>query len=488
MRERIGKTILILIVAGISVVFVVSGVFPDQMGGGATGSTVVSVGSEKISARQLQQAVNQELESYRSLGMDLPEELVANIRRGTLENLVNSKLLLVEAKRVGIQASDKEVTAEIQRIPVFQDKDKKVFDVNSYKKVLEANNLTPAQFEDDVRQSLTNQRMQRFLADRIRVTPAEVEREFRISNETRGLAFRRFTRDDAMKKMVVGNEELEKFLKDPAREAQINGFYATNNLRYNQPEKVCGRHILKRFAQGAAPAADAKPPKDFLDLKPTPGNFAALAGKVSEDPGSKAKGGDLDCFGKGTMDKAFEASAFSLPLGKVSEPVQSQFGWHYILVTKKIPAVNTPIEKVKAEIAAELIKRERLDEVRKINMAAAEALAKNWSTKGLETTGTFNSLEVAIPKIGRADEILKASFDPKALIQTGPQIFESQGGVIVATVVERKSPDFSKFEKEKENLTTASRERKLRAFMPAWMDDVKSRVKVSFNNSVLEQL
>lgn len=483
-----GKTFLVIIVGGISMVFVLSGVFSDRlgMGGSATGSTVATVGGEKISARQLQQAVNQEMESYRSLGMDLPPELAENVRRGTLESLVQSKLMLVEARRVGIQASDREVTEEIQRLPYFQDPEKKVFSVELYKKVLSTNNLNPAQFEDDVRQSLTHQRMQKFLSDRIRVTPAEVEREFKISNDTRNLYFKRFTREDAMKKISIAPEALDAFLKDASRENQIAGFYATNNVRYNQPEKVCARHILKRADKSADP--NAKAPKEFLALNPTPGNFAALAKKQSEDPGSKDKGGDLDCFGKGMMDKAFEEVAFKLPVGKVSEPVRSAFGWHYILVTKKVPPVNQPLEKVKREIALELMRREKIEEIRKINLASAEEAAKNWTNAGADTTGAFNSLEGVIPKIGRADEILKAAFDPKAKIQSGPQVFESQGGVIVAKIMEKKSPDLSKFEKEKDMHIRTLRERKLRAFLPAWMENVRARTKISFNSALLNQM
>ncbi len=489
MRDRLGKTFLILIVAAISVVFVLFGVFPEtNMGGGATGTTVASVGGEKITAQQLQGAVERELENYRSLGMDLPPELIENIKRGTLNNLVQGKLLLVEARRLGIQASDREVVAEVQKIPHFIDKDKKTFSVELYKKVLAANGLTPGQFEDDIRQSIIHQRMQKFLSDRIRVTPLEVEREFKISNETRNLSFVRFSREDAMKRMTVQAKDVDAFLADAAKAPQLNAFYVQNNLRYNQPEKVCARHILKR--SGRPTAQDkGEAPKDFLDLKPSAGNFAELAKKYSEDPGSKTKGGDLDCFPRGAMDKAFEDAAFSLPVGKVSAPVKSQFGWHYILVSKKIPAVNQPLDKVRREIAEELIKRDKVSEIRELNLASAQAVVKNWKGQtNLQTTGSFNSLEGMIPKIGRAEEILKAAFDPKAPIQTGPQVFESQGGVIVAMVKERRNADMAKFRKEQEMHAKTLHERKLRAFLPAWLENVKERTKISLNPNIMGQL
>lgn len=487
MRDHLGKTFLVIIVIAISAVFIFMGVFPDSGMSGSAAGTVATVGGEKITARQFLNVANREVESYRAMGMELPPELLQNVRMGTLQRMVQGKLLVSEARRLGIAASDPEVQQEIRQIPNFQDPQTKTFNVNLYRKVLADNDRSTAEFEEEVREQLTLQRMQKFLEDRIRVTPKEVEREFKVANETRNISFIRFSREDAMKKITVADKEVDAFLADKNREAQINGFYAQNNLTYNQPEKVCARHILKRAAPGQEVATTA--PKEFLALKPTPANFAELAKKNSDDPGSKANGGDLDCFARGAMDKAFEAAAFSLPVGKVSEPVKSQFGWHYILVSKKEAPVNVPLANVRREIASELIKRERVEDIRKLNLALAEEAAKSWAARGgkLET-GSFNSLEGSIPKIGRADEILKAAFDPAAPIQKGPQIFESQGGVIVASIKERKSADMAKFSAEREKQGATLRERKLRAFVPAWLEDVQKRTKVTYNTGALGNL
>jgi peptidyl-prolyl cis-trans isomerase D len=484
MRDHLGKTFLFIIVGLIALVFVFMGVFPET-GGMGGGASVATVGGERISIRELQNAVERDLQNYRPMGMDLPPELINNIRQGTLQNLVRSKLMLVEARRLGIQASDKEVKEEIEKLPYFLDKKTQRFDVQLYRNLLRENGMTTGQFEEDVRNGLTNQRLQEFLSSRIRITPQEVEREYKIANETRNLEFIRFSREDAIKKMSVDAKEVDAFLADKNKEAQVTSFYASNNARYNKEEQVCARHILKR----ADPKADAKTaPKEFLDLKPTPGNFASVADKSSEDPSLKGKGGDLGCFGKGAMDPAFQDVAFATPVGKVSQPVKSGFGWHYIYVYKKVPGESKPLETVKRDIASELLKKERIEEIRKINFAAADEAMKNWPPKGVDTTGPFNSLEGMLPKIGTAPEILKAAFDPGAKIQTGPQRFEAQGGVIVARVKEKKSADMSKLAAEKDKQLQTLRERKIRAFLPAWLEDVQKRTKVSFNSSMVNQM
>jgi parvulin-like peptidyl-prolyl isomerase len=64
-------------------------------------------------------------------------------------------------------------------------------------------------------------------------------------------------------------------------------------------------------------------------------DFAALAAEYSDDPGSAANGGDLGWFGKGQMVAPFEEAAFSLPIGEISEPVKSDFGYHLIEVLER---------------------------------------------------------------------------------------------------------------------------------------------------------
>ncbi len=98
-------------------------------------------------------------------------------------------------------------------------------------------------------------------------------------------------------------------------------------------------------------------------------DFAKLAAEVSDDTGTKAKGGDLDFFPKGTMIPAFDEAAFSLKPGELSNLVETEYGYHIIKVEEKKAALLEPYEKI-----AEKVKDQALQEMRKA--AATEFVEK----------------------------------------------------------------------------------------------------------------
>jgi peptidyl-prolyl cis-trans isomerase C len=82
--------------------------------------------------------------------------------------------------------------------------------------------------------------------------------------------------------------------------------------------------------------------------------FAAVAGTKSTDSGSAVNGGDLGWFGPGMMVKPFEDAVMAAEVGKVTDPVQSDFGWHVILVKESRQAAQPTLEEMRPELAAEV--------------------------------------------------------------------------------------------------------------------------------------
>jgi peptidyl-prolyl cis-trans isomerase C len=92
-------------------------------------------------------------------------------------------------------------------------------------------------------------------------------------------------------------------------------------------------------------------------------DFAKVAAEVSKDPGSKSDGGDLGFFTRDRMVEPFAETAFKLDAGQISDPVKTQFGWHVIRLEEKRTQPIPPLEEMKEQVEAYLIRKTQQDTV-----------------------------------------------------------------------------------------------------------------------------
>ncbi len=123
--------------------------------------------------------------------------------------------------------------------------------------------------------------------------------------------------------------------------AQIQDYFNKNHATFDKPEQVTARHILVPNL-AMANMIEAK-------LK-AGGNFGDLAKQYSTDPGSKVKGGDLGAFRRGQMVPAFDKYAFSAPIGQISPPIKSPFGYHIIEVESRTPGQRATLASATPQI------------------------------------------------------------------------------------------------------------------------------------------
>ena len=129
---------------------------------------------------------------------------------------------------------------------------------------------------------------------------------------------------------------------------------------YEPKEEVHARHILVKTEE------EAKDIKAKIDAG---ASFEEMAKEHSTD-GSSQNGGDLDYFTKEMMVEPFGNAAFSMEVGAVSDPVQTQFGWHLIKVEDKRMSAPPPLEDVRDDIARELAQTARRDYITGLREAA----------------------------------------------------------------------------------------------------------------------
>jgi foldase protein PrsA len=122
---------------------------------------------------------------------------------------------------------------------------------------------------------------------------------------------------------------------------QIKDYFDKNHAQFDKPAEAHARHILVPDLKTAQKVeADLKAGKDF----------ATEAKDYSTDPGSKDKGGDLGWFKKGAMLPAFDAYVFSAPIGKISQPIKTLYGYHIIQVEDRKPAMNATLASTHDQI------------------------------------------------------------------------------------------------------------------------------------------
>lgn len=178
---------------------------------------------------------------------------------------------------------------------------------------------------------------------------AAVDSALRAAGTTRAKA-----REEIRNTLMVG-EFLRRRLGDvEVSETDARAFFEENRERTRSPETVRARHILIRHDTGVDALAVARGIKARLDGGE---DFAALARELSQDPGSARRGGDLGPFTRGRMVPEFDAAAFRLPVGAVSDPVRTQFGYHLIRVDEHRAAQSPDFEEVEEQVY-ELVRRQ----------------------------------------------------------------------------------------------------------------------------------
>jgi peptidyl-prolyl cis-trans isomerase C len=157
----------------------------------------------------------------------------------------------------------------------------------------------------------------------------------------------------------------------------VSSFYEKNPDKFQQPEAVRASHVLISVAQGADEAAKKAArdkAADVLKQARAGADFAGLAKKYSNDA-SAPRGGDLNFFPKGQMVPAFEAAAFALQPGQVSDVVETPFGFHVIKVTERRPATTVPFGEVAPRIE-QFLRQQRQQEQTKAYVEALKGKNK----------------------------------------------------------------------------------------------------------------
>ncbi len=351
------------------------------------GDDIAKVGDNKITTQEFRQALREQQERIRASaqGRQIPPGVLDSpeARRAVLDTLINRHLLSDYARKAHFTVSDQALVQFISSVSSLQVDGK--FSPEKYDAIVAAQSLTKEAFEARLRQDIVLQQAAAGISassltgktsSALWVNPLFEEREVSSSmlkldqylSQVKLAADAAKTYYDAHSKdfEIPAQVRAEFVILSQAAlmnqvtvsEADIKAAYDSHQDKYRQGAERRASHILI-LADKAAPeakVAEAKAKAEGLlaQLKKNPKDFAKLAKENSQDPGSAAKGGDLDWFARGAMVKPFEEAAFSMKEGEISSVVRSDFGFHIIQLTGIRGDKGKSLADVRGEIEIEL--------------------------------------------------------------------------------------------------------------------------------------
>jgi peptidyl-prolyl cis-trans isomerase D len=381
----LAKVILALII----VTFALFGVESYRSGDG-NGGVVAEVGDVGVSRDELTQEIRAQSDRMReALGPTFDSAMTetADFRKQVLDNLIERKALLQEAKKLKLLAPDAYVASVLGQIPAFQQDGS--FSQPRYEAVLRQNNRTPAQFENELRQAFmleaiispvelaafpSNTSLKQIarvvaqqreiawadlpasaVASQIKVTPADVEQYYAANTA-------QFTEPEQIRAEYVVLDMDSVAAGITVSEQDVADYYAANAEQFGQPEQRSASHILIAADSNADAAAREQAKQKAAELydilQKTPARFAELARSESQDPGSAAQDGSLGSFGRGMMVKPFEDAVFSMTPNEIRGPVESDFGYHIIRLDGIQPSQTPPLAQVR-DVVVDALRKQR---------------------------------------------------------------------------------------------------------------------------------
>jgi len=481
--QRWLTAIFIVGIGGVFVLFL--GLQGPMTGGGS--STIVRVGPHEFGIREFERA-------RRSREAAIQEELGASYDpkalRDTIDNLaarelVDRALLALAAEELGLTVSKREVERFVLSDPSFRDEGGR-FDREAFERYTEYEYGSQHAFLEDQRLRLLALKMLRVLTGQPAVSEGEARAAVRRELEEIRIAFVALDARKRSEDVVIAPEAVQGALEE--REDEIEALYAELSDRYDRPERVRARHILLSVPSDASEDEVARVRGEMeaaLERIRAGEDFAAVAGEVSEDPGSKSRGGDLGFFGRGQMVPAFEEVAFALEPGELSDIVRTDYGFHLIRTEERQEAVHRPLAEVREEVAEELLRREAVNEAahetagllaaavregRSLEQAAREAeldlQRSGWIAR---KAGGF------VPGLGSAPELLSVAF-ALGPAESSPRVFEVGEQLALVQLLERREPAREevapRVDDKREELLVAKRNTRASAWIDARRQDL----------------
>jgi peptidyl-prolyl cis-trans isomerase D len=480
--------LLVIICASMAITLIPG--FGSSLGfSGPAPGILATVGDEKVTTAEAQRVARQMIQRQFPRGGPQAAMLMGYFSSQAAQQLIEEKVMVAEARRLGLRTNDNELRDELQHGPLGQEffPDGKFVGQEAYTDFIQRNNMTIDQFESLEKEYILIRKLQAMVSASAFVPDSEVHDAFEHRNTKIKFEYAVITQADILKGLHPADEELKAFYDrnkasynnsipekrqikyaviDTSKvaatanvsEQDLQAYYDQHQDEYRVPDQVKVRHILiktplpeagQKEDEKAVAEAHAKA-EDVLKQIKAGGDFAKLAEKYSDDPGSAKSGGELGWIGRGRTVPEFEKVAFSLPKGQTSDLVKSTYGFHIIQVEDKQDAHLKSLAEVKNEI----LEKVKQDKSGRATEAAANALLsaaridgfdKAAAAKGVSVVTTdFISRNDTLPGIGASPALMAAVFNESD--KAPPDVVQVPQGYVVFQLLAVRPPATPTFE------------------------------------------
>ncbi|MCU1286904.1 MAG: PpiC-type peptidyl-prolyl cis-trans isomerase [Acidobacteriales bacterium] len=476
------RKVVLALILGFVIVSMVAYLGQAFTSNGPTAQGVyATVAGEPVTTMQVSQSARR-IAQQRLQGQAVPEQYMPIFQKQAAEQLIMQASLVSEANRMGLKVSDQELRDELQQGNFARElfpNGNFIGEAGYTNFIANAFQMDVPTFERIMKQDILVNKLRSIVEGGVGVPDAEVQREFQKQNVKVKFDYAVLGVEDLAKQVQVNDTELRAYYdKNKARyqnsipeqrkaryivvdaskvpvqitEDDYKRAYAQRQDTFKEEEQADVRHILVKTKE------EADKIKKELEAG---GNFDVLAKKYSQDPGSKDNGGLYKGVTKGKMVPAFDKATFTQPVGKLSDPVQTDFGFHIIRVDARREARVKPLNEVKPELEKAIRAEKSATQVDSL----ANAIVTEARTSGLDKAAAKNGLNVittdffdetkTLPGIGSDPQFMQAMFlshpkSPAEKIQI-PQ------GFAIAEVIDSKPPATPTFEQAKSKVETEFR-------------------------------
>jgi len=505
--SRTVKAIFVVIIAVACITMVITlvpGIFSDQASSADTYATIHGGGylgrffgsGDEVSTQEVQQLAQRMMQRQQ-----LPDFVLPFMMQRVGQGLIQQHIELQEANRMGVTVTDDDLRAFLKTGTwgqVLFPNGHYIGDEQYASLVSQNFGISREQFEKELKKEIQENRLRSFITAGVTVSDQQVRDAFTQQATKIKFDYAVLSADDLRKTINPTDAELQTFFKQNAAryakaipetrkiqyiafttanlpggvpqvtDQEVQQYYTQHQKDYQVEDQVKVRHILIKVDQNADAKADAaarQKAEDILKQLHNGGNFAELAKKNSDDPGSKEQGGELGFIKHGVTVPEFDKAAFALQPGQISDLVRTKFGYHIIQAEEKQTAHTRSLEEVKPTIVSVLTRQREAQ----AQQAFAQQLATEAQKNGLAQTAAAHHLQVVttdflaqnaiIPTLADGSQMLTNAFAAKT--GAAPQVVSTGDGYAVFQVQDIHAAHAPTFEEYKAHILDDFREQQL---------------------------